>query len=82
MQPPAQELMAKDLHDSAWTFRHIYRGSSLFKTFSFSSQFFFNDICSIVNHLLLECIILEKLFLLALLTFPCVYYHFLPLEFL
>ncbi|XP_021805018.1 auxin response factor 7 isoform X2 [Prunus avium] len=26
MQPPAQELMAKDLHDSAWTFRHIYRG--------------------------------------------------------
>ncbi|XP_050383739.1 auxin response factor 7-like isoform X2 [Argentina anserina] len=26
MQPPAQELVAKDLHDSAWTFRHIYRG--------------------------------------------------------
>ncbi|KAG9443672.1 hypothetical protein H6P81_015012 [Aristolochia fimbriata] len=26
MQPPAQELMARDLHDVAWTFRHIYRG--------------------------------------------------------
>ncbi|KAL5572318.1 hypothetical protein UlMin_021915 [Ulmus minor] len=26
MQPPAQELVARDLHDSAWTFRHIYRG--------------------------------------------------------
>ncbi|XP_022842836.1 auxin response factor 19-like isoform X1 [Olea europaea var. sylvestris] len=26
MQPPAQELMARDLHDNVWTFRHIYRG--------------------------------------------------------
>ncbi|XP_057980664.1 auxin response factor 19-like isoform X2 [Malania oleifera] len=26
MQPPAQELVAKDLHDNLWTFRHIYRG--------------------------------------------------------
>ncbi|KAK4370134.1 hypothetical protein RND71_009609 [Anisodus tanguticus] len=26
MQPPAQELMARDLHDNLWTFRHIYRG--------------------------------------------------------
>ncbi|KAG6474267.1 hypothetical protein ZIOFF_068192 [Zingiber officinale] len=26
MQPPAQELQAKDLHDNQWTFRHIYRG--------------------------------------------------------
>lgn len=26
MQPPAQELGARDLHDSSWTFRHIYRG--------------------------------------------------------
>ncbi|CAI9100774.1 OLC1v1037942C1 [Oldenlandia corymbosa var. corymbosa] len=26
MQPPAQELVARDLHDQAWTFRHIYRG--------------------------------------------------------
>nr|XP_010917437.3 auxin response factor 16 isoform X1 [Elaeis guineensis] len=26
MQPPAQELIAKDLHDISWTFRHIYRG--------------------------------------------------------
>ncbi|OEL33555.1 Auxin response factor 19 [Dichanthelium oligosanthes] len=26
MQPPAQEIQAKDLHDSVWTFRHIYRG--------------------------------------------------------
>ncbi|XP_076888023.1 auxin response factor 5-like [Bidens hawaiensis] len=26
MQPPAQELSARDLHDTQWTFRHIYRG--------------------------------------------------------
>ncbi|KAJ6812249.1 auxin response factor 19-like [Iris pallida] len=26
MQPPCQELQARDLHDSIWTFRHIYRG--------------------------------------------------------
>ncbi|KAL5231040.1 hypothetical protein ABZP36_029816 [Zizania latifolia] len=26
MQPPAQELQAQDLHDSIWTFRHIFRG--------------------------------------------------------
>uniref|UniRef100_A0A2P2M9R9 Auxin response factor n=1 Tax=Rhizophora mucronata TaxID=61149 RepID=A0A2P2M9R9_RHIMU len=26
MQPPAQELVARDLHDNSWTFRHIYRG--------------------------------------------------------
>ncbi|KAL0374602.1 UNVERIFIED_CONTAM: Auxin response factor 19 [Sesamum radiatum] len=26
MQPPAQELVARDLHDQTWTFRHIYRG--------------------------------------------------------
>lgn len=26
MQPPAQELIARDLHDNVWTFRHIYRG--------------------------------------------------------
>ncbi|KAL2338809.1 hypothetical protein Fmac_013255 [Flemingia macrophylla] len=26
MQPPAQELVAKDLHDNTWSFRHIYRG--------------------------------------------------------
>ncbi|KAI3447241.1 hypothetical protein Pfo_003906 [Paulownia fortunei] len=26
MQPPAQELAARDLHDQTWTFRHIYRG--------------------------------------------------------
>ncbi|XP_024964051.1 auxin response factor 19-like isoform X2 [Cynara cardunculus var. scolymus] len=25
MQPPAQELVARDLHDNVWTFRHIYR---------------------------------------------------------
>ncbi|MQL85614.1 hypothetical protein Taro_018132 [Colocasia esculenta] len=26
MQPPAQELHARDLHDNTWTFRHIFRG--------------------------------------------------------
>ena len=33
MQPPAQELVARDLHDHVWTFRHIYRG-----IFSFQAQ--------------------------------------------
>jgi hypothetical protein len=27
-QPPAQELVARDLHDQEWHFRHIYRGIS------------------------------------------------------
>jgi hypothetical protein len=36
MQPPAQELVARDLHDSPWTFRHIYRGMDLFSTFILS----------------------------------------------
>ncbi|KAL2481939.1 Auxin response factor [Abeliophyllum distichum] len=26
MQPPAQEIVARDLHNQTWTFRHIYRG--------------------------------------------------------
>ncbi|CAL9175464.1 unnamed protein product [Musa hybrid cultivar] len=26
MQPPAQEIQARDLHENLWTFRHIYRG--------------------------------------------------------
>ncbi|KAJ7965018.1 Auxin response factor [Quillaja saponaria] len=26
LQPPAQELIAKDLHDNEWKFRHIFRG--------------------------------------------------------
>ncbi|PNT68426.1 hypothetical protein BRADI_3g40437v3 [Brachypodium distachyon] len=26
LQPPAQELQARDLHDNTWTFRHIFRG--------------------------------------------------------
>ncbi|CAI9783399.1 unnamed protein product [Fraxinus pennsylvanica] len=25
-QPPAQELVVRDLHENLWTFRHIYRG--------------------------------------------------------
>lgn len=27
MQPPAQEIVARDLHNNVWTFRHIYRGN-------------------------------------------------------
>lgn len=26
LQPPAQELVAKDLHDNEWKFKHIFRG--------------------------------------------------------
>lgn len=40
MQPPAQELVAKDLHDNTWTFRHIYRGIASFKS-SFSLSIWF-----------------------------------------
>lgn len=29
MQPPAQEIVARDLHDTVWTFRHIFRGKNL-----------------------------------------------------
>jgi hypothetical protein len=29
LQPPAQELIARDLHDNEWKFRHIFRGSFL-----------------------------------------------------
>lgn len=34
MQPPAQELVARDLHDTVWTFRHIFRGKLIW-LFSF-----------------------------------------------
>ncbi|CAN4096263.1 unnamed protein product [Withania somnifera] len=30
-QPPAQELIAKDLHGNEWKFRHIFRGEFLFR---------------------------------------------------
>ena len=29
MNPPCQELVAKDLHAVEWKFRHIYRGKAL-----------------------------------------------------
>lgn len=43
MQPPAQELVARDLHDNVWTFRHIYRGIvSVFSSIKdFLGAFFF-----------------------------------------
>ena len=44
MQPPAQELGARDLHDNVWTFRHIYRGRFVLLPFESSSiikHFFF-----------------------------------------
>ena len=28
-QRPSQELVAKDLHDTEWKFRHIYRGTPI-----------------------------------------------------
>jgi hypothetical protein len=37
MQPPAQELQARDIHDNVWTFRHIYRGV---ENLTFSITFF------------------------------------------
>lgn len=32
-QPPAQELVARDLHDNEWKFRHIYRGKLFYSSF-------------------------------------------------
>lgn len=29
MNPPCQELVAKDLHGKEWSFRHIYRGMTI-----------------------------------------------------
>lgn len=37
MQPPAQELVARDLHDNIWTFRHIYRGMSILQPWYFTT---------------------------------------------
>lgn len=38
MQPPSQELVARDLHDNVWTFRHIYRGMILVQLFQILSM--------------------------------------------
>lgn len=49
MQPPAQEIVARDLHDQTWTFRHIFRGITPVKEFCLSSYF---ELCwSQVNHI-------------------------------
>lgn len=37
-QPPAQELIARDLHDVEWKFRHIFRGKQRFFFFPFWFQ--------------------------------------------
>jgi hypothetical protein len=47
MQPPAQELVAKDLHDNTWAFRHIYRGIGILHI-PFSLPYFFYLVISIV----------------------------------
>lgn len=53
MQPPAQEIVARDLHDSVWTFRHIYRGIShsttMLSIYSLILSVFLNS--TIVNYL-------------------------------
>jgi hypothetical protein len=36
-QPPAQELVARDLHDQEWHFRHIYRGEQCLEFFLWTS---------------------------------------------
>lgn len=58
MQPPAQELGARDLHDSSWTFRHIYRGMDPFSTFILSlcpSHF-------VCLYIIYYCFLLDPLF--------------------
>lgn len=46
MQPPAQELVARDLHDNLWTFRHIYRGMffSIWKTLQLNQNLGFESL--------------------------------------
>lgn len=41
-QPPAQELIARDLHDNEWKFRHIFRGKYVLfsRLFSISCYYF------------------------------------------
>lgn len=58
LQPPAQELVARDLHDHVWTFRHIFRGMFIYtfptqvfhqkplKSIIFEFQGSQNDTCS------------------------------------
>lgn len=40
MQPPAQEIQARDLHDATWTFRHIYRGKNAASRKSFGLKIY------------------------------------------
>ncbi|TQD75178.1 hypothetical protein C1H46_039300 [Malus baccata] len=41
LQPPAQELIARDLHDVEWKFRHIFRGQEQVKGPSCDSNYLF-----------------------------------------
>ena len=54
MQPPAQELGAKDLHDASWTFRHIYRGYELLLVFLTNAMY-----SMLLHTLLSKCIYLK-----------------------
>ncbi|GMN54543.1 hypothetical protein TIFTF001_023671 [Ficus carica] len=40
-QPPAQELIARDLHDNEWKFRHIFRGKVFFSVQNLSAKCLF-----------------------------------------
>jgi hypothetical protein len=51
MQPPAQEIQARDLHDNVWTFRHIYRG----KQFQHSGNHSCKMDCVYINILIYNC---------------------------
>ncbi|KAK6126639.1 hypothetical protein DH2020_039615 [Rehmannia glutinosa] len=46
MQPPAQELVARDLHDNVWTFRHIFRGKASPSEFVIPLAKYYKAVCS------------------------------------
>jgi hypothetical protein len=51
-QPPAQELIARDLHDVEWKFRHIFRGKNL--TPFLRSYYLYKGFEYICNNVLVE----------------------------
>lgn len=47
-QPPAQELIARDLHENEWKFRHIFRGELLITCFYWKNTIHYM-VVSVVN---------------------------------
>lgn len=69
-QPPAQELIAKDLHGNEWKFRHVFRGKIYSNSFSSLMENFlkyFREVAIFASFFLkasMYCQILRKRFTL------------------